>query len=89
MSKDEFYNQIHERLAKTHGLTVIQVETIRSFALGNNQTRGDIAEWCKAKLKQTSKKREFSKTHYQGILNFVCKGSWDDWKDVTFPFKPV
>lgn len=92
MTKDEFYKGLHEQLAKTHGLTPLQVETIRSFAIGSNKTRGDIAQWCKTKLLQSRTtcggKREYSKKHYQGILDFVCKGKWEDWKDITFPRQP-
>lgn len=93
---NEFYKELHEKLAKTYGLTPLQVETIRSFAIGQNKTRGDIAQWCRGKLNNPNKNsylvvtqnkkptRSLPQKHYQGILDFVCKGKWEEWKDMIF-----
>jgi len=90
MDKEQFYFQLHGRLAIKYGLTIRQIQTIRSF-VGKEQTRKDIATWCAMKLAQPAHKSTGSKVgrrtagleHYQQILNFTASCKEEQWTDIN------
>ena len=91
MTKREFLDSLHISLQKKYNLPPHSVSTIRSFALGSNWTRKQIAEWVAIKLSQPKRysgqkrpgRRYHTKNRYQLILNFVASCSEETWKDIT------
>jgi hypothetical protein len=90
--KDAFFSMLHDQISKMSGLSVTQVETIRSFALGDKQfSKEQVAEWCEKKLTQkreaTGKscvnRRSKSKKYYQELLSVIERCTPQDWAYIT------
>jgi hypothetical protein len=94
MDKRTFFNNLDKQLGLKYKLTSDQINTIRSFYLGDKKTRKEIAEWCAVKLtqphhgshgknKKDSLSRRMAKPHYQTLLNFIASCSEVAWNDIT------
>ena len=91
MDKRAFFDNLDKNLAEKYHLTSDQIDTIRSFFLGDKKTRKEIAEWCAVKLtqphhgknKKDSLSRRSPKEHYQTLLNFIASCSTEAWNDIT------
>lgn len=97
MDKQQFFDLLHKNLGIKYSLTPRNIETIRSFSIGYNKSRKEIAEWVVKKLNNprrhvvflTGKKlphsqsRTNSKEYYQTLLNFVASCSQESWADIT------
>lgn len=101
MTKEEFWNLKHTELAMRFDVRNKTIKLLRSFAVGQKLTRGQIILWIN---KQIAKTRRFipcdkcdgtgklffepnPKIEHQEALDLVARATEQDWKDITFDYK--
>jgi len=82
---------LHTQLGDKYHIDPKYINVIRSFVIGYQKTRMEIAEWCAKRLMQSNRHvgdsridhRIKPKEYYQTLLNFVASCSTETWNDIT------
>ena len=81
MTKQEFFDNLHNQLAEKYNLTSHQINSIRYLFLGRKMTRLQVAEFYANKLHNAQLRERID--HYQVCLNVTASISNDIWNDIT------
>ena len=83
MDKTEFFKTFHKSLTEKYALPSGYIETIRSYALGNNMDRLEIMDTLDNKLRIYKKNKQTPRQKWKDLFNFLENFSDEAFADIT------